>query len=67
MKITYYIDDNYIQSSETIEIELNGDTFDLPPKAETNEYLLSIGLNIAKLRGHTSAKKYCIKIKDIKL
>ncbi|MBQ6921915.1 MAG: hypothetical protein IJQ66_02380 [Clostridia bacterium] len=67
MKITYHIDDDYIQSSETIEIEIDKYAFELPSKPNTNKYLLAIGLNIAKLRGHTSAEKNCIEIKDIKL
>lgn len=62
MKIIYHIDDDWILSSETVEMELNGCEFDLPPKPETDKHLLSIGLNLAKLRGHTSVTKSCITI-----
>ncbi len=66
MKIIYHIDDDWVRSSETIEVVLDGDTFSLPPKPETDKHLLSIGLNLAKLRGHTSVTKSCITIVEIK-
>ena len=53
MKIKFKIEDDYCISSETIEIELDGDLFDIP-KAD-NRYLVGMLKNIAKLRGHKCA------------
>ncbi|MBR5388385.1 MAG: hypothetical protein IK147_02840 [Clostridia bacterium] len=65
IKIVYEIDDDWILSSETVEVNFDQYAFEIPEKAETNKYLLSIGLNIAKLRGHTTAKKEHITIQMI--
>ena len=64
MKILYHIEDDWILDSEDIEIEISN-IIDIPKEKENNKYLLSIGLNIAKLRGHTSTTKDCIKIINI--
>lgn len=53
MKIKFKIENDYDRSTETVEIELHGDTFDIP-KAD-NRYLIGLLKNVAKLRGHKSA------------
>ena len=60
MRISFFIDDDYKLSSETVDIELKGDVFDIPEKPEK---LKAFCLVLARLRGHY----YYCDVKNIKI
>ena len=49
MNIKFFIDDDYKLSSETVDIQIKGDTFDIPKNISK---LKNLCLAIAVLRGH---------------